>query len=112
MITKFQLKAIYKLYPQVSSTRGVQAFDKNDVEVVYDQVLVNEEAAVFEEQSKIDDCKTTAKTKLTDSDWSVLPDVNITNRAEFEAYRATIRNLVLNPVADPVFPAEPQPVWG
>lgn len=57
------------------------------------------------------ECSIKAKALLQDSDWSVLPDVNISNRAEFEAYRAELRTLYFNPVASPVFPTEPQPQW-
>jgi len=56
-------------------------------------------------------CTAEAKTLLAASDWSVLPDVNISNKAEFETYRAQLRTLMFNPVQSPVFPAEPQPNW-
>lgn len=56
-------------------------------------------------------CSKQAKMLLADSDWSVLPDVNISNKAEFEAYRAQLRTLMFNPVESPVFPTEPQPIW-
>jgi hypothetical protein len=62
-------------------------------------------------QEPLDACVTTAKKLLADSDWSMLSDVNISNKAEFESYRAQLRTLVFNPVVNPVFPAEPQPVW-
>lgn len=61
--------------------------------------------------AKLEDCKSKAKQLIAATDWAVLPDVNISNRADFEAYRATLRNLILNPVVDPVFPVEPQPIW-
>lgn len=56
-------------------------------------------------------CVTEAKKRLAASDWSVLPDVNISNKAEFETYRAALRTLVFTPVAEPAFPTEPQPIW-
>lgn len=56
-------------------------------------------------------CSNQAKVLLAASDWSVLPDVNISNKAEFEAYRAQLRTLMFNPVQSPVFPTEPQPAW-
>lgn len=59
-----------------------------------------------------DACKTKAKTLLAASDWSVLPDVQITNRADFDNYRAILRGYVISPVINPTFPTEPQPVWG
>lgn len=72
---------------------------------------VNDEIAVLEAQAPLDACKAEAKQRLADTDWSVLPDVVVKNKLEFETYRSQIRELVLNPVADPVWPTEPQPVW-
>jgi hypothetical protein len=57
------------------------------------------------------DNKTEAKKRIATTDWAVLPDVGISNTAEFEAYRAALRELIKNPVAEPVWPTEPQPVW-
>ena len=72
---------------------------------------VNAEIARLEAQAPLDACKAEAKQRLADTDWSVLPDVVVKNKLEFETYRSQIRALVLNPVADPVWPTEPQPVW-
>lgn len=58
-----------------------------------------------------DACVASAKKLLADSDWAMLPDVNISNKSEFEAYRAQLRVLMFNPVAAPIFPTEPQPNW-
>lgn len=57
-------------------------------------------------------CKTQAKILLSNSDWAVLPDVQITNKADFENYRAILRGYVISPVANPTWPTEPQPIWG
>jgi hypothetical protein len=57
-------------------------------------------------------CKSQAKTLLSASDWAVLPDVQITNKADFENYRAILRGYVISPVVNPTWPTEPQPVWG
>jgi len=76
------------------------------------QAQVDATIAELMQQIPLDDCKKKAKELIAACDWSVLPDVNITNKADFEAYRATLRNYIVNPVADPVFPTEPQPVWG
>ena len=57
------------------------------------------------------DCKGRAKYYLEQSDWAVLPDVNITNKADFETYRVALRGLYLNPIVAPTFPQEPTPVW-
>lgn len=54
--------------------------------------------------------KSIAKEKIALTDWAVLPDVNLQNKAEFETYRATLRDLIFNPVADPTWPVEPTPI--
>ena len=56
-------------------------------------------------------CKREAKTRIASTDWSVLPDVGLTNKADFEVYRATLRALIVTPVAAPEWPVEPSPVW-
>ena len=60
---------------------------------------------------KKQNCKNQAKQLIASTDWSVLPDVNITNKSEFENYRTQLRNLILNPVENPIFPIEPNPIW-
>lgn len=60
---------------------------------------------------KKSDCKTKSKELIANCDWSVLPDVKIENKIEFENYRAILRNYILNPVENPVFPTEPTPIW-
>jgi hypothetical protein len=59
---------------------------------------------------KAQDNKKEAQRRIALTDWSVLPDVNLQNKADFEAYRATLRDLIFNPVADPVWPVEPTPI--
>jgi hypothetical protein len=56
-------------------------------------------------------CKNQAKTLIFNCDWSVLPDVNISNKQEFINYRSILRNYILNPVENPIFPIEPTPIW-
>ena len=97
--------ALQKLYPQVVTLRGDEAFDANGNQVQYDLAAVTT-------QAEKDDCKATAKAKLAATDWSVLPDVQITNKADFENYRAILRGYVISPVTNPTWPTEPQPIWG
>jgi hypothetical protein len=97
-------EAIYKLYPNVIRTVGDIAYDANGNEVAYDLAAVTT-------QAQKDACKAQAKSLLAASDWASLSDVDLTNKADYKTYRATLRDLVLNPVADPVFPDEPVPVW-
>jgi hypothetical protein len=58
-----------------------------------------------------EDVKDATRVKLAKTDWAVLPDVGISNVAEFEAYRAALREIIKNPVLDPEYPTEPNPVW-
>ena len=60
---------------------------------------------------KKNNCKEESKKRIANSDWSVLPDVNITNKLDFENYRSILRNLIINPIEDPIFPIEPNPKW-
>ena len=104
ILTSNQIDTIYKLYPQVVSTLDDEAFDADGNQVQYDLQAVTT-------QAEKDDCVSQAKALLQASDWASLPDVNLANKADFVAYRATLRNLVLNPVTNPVFPTEPQAQW-
>jgi len=104
-LTIQQCEAIYKLYPQVVTITGGTAYDASGNEVAYDLSAVTT-------QAQKDACKAQAKALLAASDWSVLPDVQITNKAAFDNYRAILRGYVISPVTDPTWPTEPQPVWG
>jgi hypothetical protein len=59
----------------------------------------------------LNNCKSKAKQLIFNCDWSVLPDVKIYNKSEFESYRAILRDYILNPVENPDFPTEPVPKW-
>ena len=104
-LTIQQCEAIYKLYPQVVTIRNDVATDADGNEVAYDLSAVTT-------QAQKDACKAQAKALLAASDWSVLPDVQITNKSAFDNYRAILRGYVISPVTDPTWPTEPQPVWG
>jgi hypothetical protein len=63
-------------------------------------------------------CKQKASELLYATDWTTIPDVAdstnnpyLINQAEFISWRNQIRELAVNPVVDPVFPAQPTPVW-
>lgn len=104
MIDRNLISALYKLYPQIVNTQGDTAYDADGNEVAYDLSAVTT-------QAQKDACKAQAKALLAASDYVLLTDVPLDNKAEYKTYRATLRDLVLNPVADPVFPDEPVPVW-
>jgi hypothetical protein len=58
-------------------------------------------------------CKAEAKQRLVDTDFSQVADVVtiLTNKAEFDAYRAAVRALYLAPVVAPTWPTRPTAVW-
>lgn len=60
---------------------------------------------------KKNNCKSKAKDLIANCDWSVLPDVKLQNKIDFENYRSQLRNYIINPVENPIFPNEPQPIW-
>jgi hypothetical protein len=72
---------------------------------------INAEIARLDGIYPLDACKREAKKRIADTDWSVLPDVGLANKADFEAYRATLRSLIVTPVLEPQWPVEPEPVW-
>jgi hypothetical protein len=110
-LTSQQFEALYNLYPQVTYTSGDTAYDANGNEVVYDLSAVTI-------QAQKDACKAQASQLLYSTDWTTIPDVAspennpyLTNQAEFITWRNQIRELAVNPVANPTWPTEPTPAW-
>lgn len=56
-------------------------------------------------------CKAQAKFLLMETDFAMLADVNIGNRAAFETYRAAVRSIYLEPVESPTWPDRPEAQW-
>lgn len=75
------------------------------------KVAVDAEVARQAALAPLEATKGEAKLRIAASDWSVLPDVGLANQAAFVAYRADLRSLITNPVANPSWPVEPQPIW-
>lgn len=110
-LTVQQSQAIYALYPQVVIIRGDEAFDADGNQVQYDLAAVDERAAK-------NACKQQASQLLYATDWTTIPDVAnpannpyLMNQADFIAYRNAVRQLAVNPVANPVFPDKPTEQW-
>lgn len=65
-------------------------------------------------------CKQKASQLLYETDWTTISDVAnpsdsnpyLINQREFITWRSEIRQLAVNPVADPVWPTQPTPQWG
>lgn len=106
------IQAIYNIYPQVRSTVDNIAYDAEGNVVQYNSVAVQEEADKLS-------CADQAKAILTATDWTSSADVGdlaksnpyLVNQSEFIAYRSTIRNYAVNPVANPVWPTPPVEQW-
>jgi hypothetical protein len=109
------IQAIKSLVPHAQFTMVDGRYDSItwlDARPQPTEAEVNAEIQRLEQQAPLNACEAKAKELIANSDWSVLPDVNLTNKADFITYRETLRGLILNPVANPDFPIEPQPVWG
>ena len=65
------------------------------------------------EQDLKDACRSEAKGRLVETDFTQIADVAaaLTNKAEFDSYRAQVRALFFNPVAAPSWPERPVAVW-
>ena len=88
---------------------GLEWMDQHQTKPTKSEVTA--EVASLEAQAPFDACNAEAKKRIAATDWSVLPDVALDNKVEFETYRATLRGLIMSPVANPTWPTEPQPVW-
>jgi len=55
--------------------------------------------------------KSQAEYLLVHSDWTVLPDVPLQNKLEWEAYRAALRQIAINPTLEPIWPTKPSAIW-
>ena len=72
---------------------------------------VNTEIEALNAQWPLDQCEKKAKQLISEVDWAVLPDVNISNKTDFETYRAELRQFIFNPVPEPVWPERPTAIW-
>jgi hypothetical protein len=85
--------------------------------VTNEQILA--EQARLEAQIPFNNCKAQAVALLQATDWTTIPDVAnpsasnpyLMNQGAFISWRSQIRALAINPVANPVFPAQPNEEW-
>jgi hypothetical protein len=72
-----------------------------------------------EEKIAKSECKAQAVALLQATDWTTIPDVAnpstsnpyLMNQGAFIAWRSQVRALAVNPIANPVFPAQPTEQW-
>ena len=75
------------------------------------------DGALVEDQSSSDartqdQIKKQAKHLLIQSDWAALPDTNLANQTEWDAYRAALREIFISGVLpESGYPTEPQAIW-
>lgn len=89
-----------------------------DIQQPTEEAVVAEQA-VLDQQAPLDACKNKASSLLYKTDWTTIADVAdpmkanpyLMNQSAFIVYRSNVRKLAVNPVADPVWPVEPSPVW-
>lgn len=69
--------------------------------------------AILNVQLKKADCKAEAKRRIAEYDWVIDTETtpDLLNRNDFIAYRSAVRQLILNPVENPVWPVVPQEEW-
>lgn len=117
------ITAILSLVPnaQVSvigdDVNQVTWYDPSVAPVTNEQILA--EQARLEAQIPFNNCKAQAVALLQATDWTTIPDVAnpsasnpyLMNQGAFIAWRSQIRALAVNPVANPVFPAQPNEEW-
>jgi hypothetical protein len=58
-----------------------------------------------------EDVKEYARFRLYQTDYAVLPDVNIKNKQEFINYRIKLRSVIQDPHPGWIFNAPPEPQW-
>jgi len=92
-------------YPYLTLVNGVINFDSSSYN-----------AAVT--QQKLTECKSTAQTLLSSTDWTEIPSVantanspHLINQSDFIAYRNALRALAVNPVVNPTWPTKPTEQW-
>lgn len=88
---------------------GLEWLDTKQPKPTEEEVFI--EIARLSDNAPLEECKAKAKGLIAASDWAVLPDVDILNRVDFENYRNELRTMIRNPIRNPVWPIEPQPVW-
>jgi hypothetical protein len=83
----------------------VQKFD------AFDYIYKNPPPPTPEQWAAIN--KNRAKGLLIQSDWAALPDTNLQNQAEWDAYRVALRVIFLDPPQEEItsWPVKPEAIW-
>lgn len=105
------------IYPNLASPKLVMteaefmALDgyRNCYKIVDGQLV--QDMATADARTK-DQIKKEAKVLLIESDWAALPDTNLANQTDWDAYRAAVRQIFLTGVLpESGFPTAPEVNW-
>ena len=76
----------------------------------FDEVFKNPPPPTPEQIAQMN--KFESKQRLLDSDWVALQDVSLQNQNEWDAYRASLRGIFLNPPQEEItWPEPPEAIW-
>jgi hypothetical protein len=112
---------IYYLNP---SNQQVYGYDQVTQQALIDQAIANGWTLVpvwplppTDDELKAQ-CKSTASVLLSETDWTIIADIAnpannpyLKNQTDFIAYRNTVRQYAVNPVANPIWPVKPTEQW-
>lgn len=80
--------------------------------VAYEVTLQAINNPVLSDEEKLIAIERRAKAMLFNTDWTQMPDINLANLDEWNAFRQAVRVIATNPTLDAVFPTKPQAIWG
>lgn len=103
-------QGVREIAPVETDGQYYQAFEVYDLDP--EQIQYNKDQIAQQKKAQ-------GKTILSNTDWTAIPSVAdpaqsnpyLTNQAEFFTYRSAVRDIVLNPTWDAVFPTEPTEQW-
>ena len=103
-------QGVREIAPVETDGQYYQAYEVYDLDP--EQIQYNKDQIAQQKKQQ-------GKTILSNTDWTAIPSVAdpaqsnpyLTNQAEFLSYRSAVRDIVLNPTWDAVFPTEPTEQW-
>lgn len=115
--------AVRAAYPNAVTVNGndansITAFDVNGNAISVSPATIEAELATLQAQALIENCKSKAQSLLASTDWTEIPSVtntantpHLVNASDFVVYRNAVRELSVNPVANPTWPTKPTEAW-
>ena len=99
-----------------NDANSITAFDVNGNAISVSPATIEAELATLQAEALIENCKSTAQSLLSATDWVTLSDVTtgsprLTNQQDFLSYRSAVRSYAVSPVANPIWPIKPSESW-